>query len=402
MSSSRMNYLDSLRGIAALVVVVCHCTMLYPGLFDCPHVGLLEAVSSHHVGFYVAEKLRDGARAAVILFFVLSGFVLALSLERGTTNFSSFLIKRLFRIYPLFSILVLFSWLLHILLGFHNPGSFEAMQVAKYHYDLSLLTIWKHLAMFGVERFEWLDGPMWTLVHEMRIALLFPVLLMLTRRYGLVMLASALLLSLGTTLISLETKNVVVTGFSEQSVAGSLNVTAYFIFQFVLGAFVAINRVRMISYVAKSPAWAIACLSALSLALILKADFDNHVLFGCAGDLLKAFGAAGVLLICMSVPTVARLLNFAPLIWLGGISYSLYLVHMPILYIVSQTMGQECAPVIQALLTVFASFPIAHLTKAWIEEPFNKIGQSMIARKPHNYISERATSGMMPASELGT
>lgn len=85
--------LESLRGIAALVVVLYHVSMVPWGSFHTlpwPRSDTLQAVFN--------------GQAAVFLFFVLSGFVLGASIERGPGAIlpavSRFLTARILRIYP--------------------------------------------------------------------------------------------------------------------------------------------------------------------------------------------------------------------------------------------------------------------------------------------------------------
>jgi peptidoglycan/LPS O-acetylase OafA/YrhL len=92
--------LDGLRGAAAMVVVAAHAVA---ALFVTTHVPVVLA-------FGVA------ARAAVILFFVLSGYVIGgsirTSLATGRFSFVRFAINRVTRIYPAFLLAVALAWLL--------------------------------------------------------------------------------------------------------------------------------------------------------------------------------------------------------------------------------------------------------------------------------------------------
>src|SRR5438128_2732703 len=91
----RYEYLDALRGSAALSVVVYH---LHEGYHWPPAISFLDNTPLH--------ALWDG-KAAVELFFVLSGFVLSLKYVRpaqGLNNFSylGYLVSRFFRLMPAF------------------------------------------------------------------------------------------------------------------------------------------------------------------------------------------------------------------------------------------------------------------------------------------------------------
>jgi peptidoglycan/LPS O-acetylase OafA/YrhL len=84
----RFAELDSLRGLAALAVVLSHFTGVYLN-------------TRHYTVFLYKFPMRillDG-RAAVILFFLLSGFVLSLPYRQRGLEYGTFLVRRICRIY---------------------------------------------------------------------------------------------------------------------------------------------------------------------------------------------------------------------------------------------------------------------------------------------------------------
>lgn len=83
-SQSRYLQIDGIRGLAALTVVISHFTLLTP-LLGLRHTPL---------------RLVSGGHEAVILFFVLSGFVLSLQFESGRTfTYGEYAIRRICRIF---------------------------------------------------------------------------------------------------------------------------------------------------------------------------------------------------------------------------------------------------------------------------------------------------------------
>lgn len=102
MEKNRIDYLDSLRGLASVSVVVSHFVLAYR--LDL-QFKLLNYSPLHF--FY------DGF-AAVTFFFVLSGYVLTLSLKnRDQISLNSFYLKRIFRIMPAYIVVLLISLLLY-------------------------------------------------------------------------------------------------------------------------------------------------------------------------------------------------------------------------------------------------------------------------------------------------
>lgn len=91
---TRLDYLDSIRAIAILLVIIQHV------ILHLKRNNLLEEGSITRISSFLTDFL-DLGKIGVGLFFILSGFVISFSLKRGT-SVQSFFIKRFFRLYPLF------------------------------------------------------------------------------------------------------------------------------------------------------------------------------------------------------------------------------------------------------------------------------------------------------------
>src|SRR5438105_4722848 len=83
-SNRRIAELDSVRGIAACVVLASH----------------LVGVPFYDYGAMYERGVSNAAYAAVIIFFVLSGFVLVQPFLAGSVSYGRFVVRRFFRIYP--------------------------------------------------------------------------------------------------------------------------------------------------------------------------------------------------------------------------------------------------------------------------------------------------------------
>ncbi|MBS0244522.1 MAG: acyltransferase, partial [Proteobacteria bacterium] len=101
-TTQRVEKLESVRGVAALAVVLDHCRASYDWQ------GTL-AVLDQIVGASPLALLMDGS-AAVIMFFVLSGYVLSLSYLRGRPlPYASFVVRRGCRLYIPFALTTLLA-----------------------------------------------------------------------------------------------------------------------------------------------------------------------------------------------------------------------------------------------------------------------------------------------------
>src|SRR5262249_2793120 len=104
-------------------------------------------------------------------------FVLAVSLEQPNETYGRFVIKRILRIYPPFAFAILVSlglyWLIHPV---PVPGLSEWFNNETWNRtpDTRLLTA--HFFMLGPPAYETLDNVMWSLVHELRISVIFPLI----------------------------------------------------------------------------------------------------------------------------------------------------------------------------------------------------------------------------------
>lgn len=81
---ARLAYIDAMRGIAAMCVVIFHALLWYPG-------SLTDGIG----------QFLDFGKLGVVLFFMISGFVVPLSLEGPVADgLRTFAVRRFFRLYP--------------------------------------------------------------------------------------------------------------------------------------------------------------------------------------------------------------------------------------------------------------------------------------------------------------
>ena len=130
---NRFQELDALRGIAALMVVLFHYTMKRP-----------EA----ELGFKLGTTGVD-------LFFIISGFVIFMSLTKAKTSLD-FVINRVSRLYPTYWTCVTFTF---VLIAFFALKNHEAIPLKQYVGNMTMFQYY-----LGITD---LDGPYWTMIIEM-------------------------------------------------------------------------------------------------------------------------------------------------------------------------------------------------------------------------------------------
>ena len=183
--SERNHYisLESLRGLAALMVAVFHSyvALKFSGIDQLWQVPIWYIQPLDTLDAFTGKLILTvvNGQAAVSIFFVLSGIVLGLSLDHDPSGiirrYIRFLTKRLFRIYPahIFSLLLICAAI--FLFSAVNPGSFAyASSAYNAHYRVQPdgYGIIRNLLLFDT----FLNTVTWTIKVEMVIAFVFPIL----------------------------------------------------------------------------------------------------------------------------------------------------------------------------------------------------------------------------------
>lgn len=154
---------DTLRGLAAVIVVLCHCSQLF--------------INQHVPQYY--RFLAVLAQSCVMAFFVLSGFLITKSItgnisRNGYLDLSDYAVKRFARIYPplIFSFIVIALLTMFSNFLFVSPGgSLSAANgwVNKYGFDVNIINYIPSALMsngFIGEMSPKSNSPLWSLSIE--------------------------------------------------------------------------------------------------------------------------------------------------------------------------------------------------------------------------------------------
>lgn len=301
--------------------------------------------------------------AAVTLFFVLSGYVLGLSLRRGTgtvlQQYGLFLWRRVFRIYPAYFATTLAFWIYWQWYPFEGGGGsnlsfFETLQLGR---------------LAQIKNFLFLDQSInpvtWSLKVEMAGSIILPGLHFLSRKMRwpgwLMLFAAMVLLSI-----------VPGSGASRQR-----------FFMFYLG--------YLIVDVERLPKFAdhvYAMITCLSGGLFLAASFMGDSV-GLRFELfIEAVSAAGIILgIQAGGGSLGGILNRPWTHFAGRVSFSVFLCHQMILDVVFHlyrrfAFANHPSPGLAYLylwLGLLVALPFVLLVAAglyrWVEAPFMKLGK---------------------------
>ncbi|HEY8099330.1 MAG TPA: acyltransferase [Burkholderiaceae bacterium] len=354
--AGRFIALDAVRGIAALVVVFNHYVqtipegtrqlLAYPGGWLNPGAW---ATPWPWLRFTPFRLLVDG-HAAVIVFFLLSGFVLALQVKQDSQPlFVPFLIKRVCRIFLPFAFAIALSW--WIFSSFPLGTNISTSQWFKEHATLmSNASLIDHLLMNG--RDMRLNPVMWSLIHEMRMAIFLPLMFVALRRIDQrIFIAVALLISIVATF-----------GMTDANSDVRWQATAHFFWLFAIGSSLAFHRTSISTLFRNAGNFSMVIMWALALGLLMT-PFDRTW-----SDFLMGAGAILLIVLSLQEGKVSTALSTPIPVWLGRISYSLYLIHLPILVFILSTTNIPMLAIF--VLTLLCS----ELTYRVIEAPAHKIG----------------------------
>lgn len=338
----RLSFLDSIRGGAAFIVLT-------------SHLHYATRTETDFISWYVF-RLFDASIFAVAIFFVLSGMVLFIQIEGEKQNYLQFVIRRVFRIFPASIVAVTLSYLIYVL---YQPGPLPSrgpwFNGVSWPDGVSFDDFVHHLILEGPVN---LLPPLWSLVIEWRVSLIFPILAALLiwspRITGVVTALLALIIGL------LPTPLVQAEGYL---------IAVFYASFFVAGALIGMFRLELILFFRKKPVLRytlfivcgyVLCFRIVGGALLGQAKLG---LVGCAW-----------IIFCMSDSKMRHLLRMRGFRFLGKISYSLYLVHIIWIGILFRALD-GISPLLICVAVIAASLLSAVFLNWLIEMPFNRIGR---------------------------
>jgi peptidoglycan/LPS O-acetylase OafA/YrhL len=335
--------LDGLRGIAIIIVFLGHILLFQPEF---------------------GEGIGSFGQVGVYLFFVLSAYLLTSitlnELKKHKLNkvLKSFLVRRILRIFPM------------------------------YYFSLSLILYFPIFSnmMFGGREFDWLnhfflrypEGNYWAISVEVQFYLLIPIISLLilkSRR-----MISQILVCLFFLILSIFLSDWIKDIFT---FAPNFPHLPPYVSIFLFGVLVAQIQNTFPVFLAKIPwvFWQIIFLLGFIMYLFLIPRIGISMLsaegiYAQHYSLVASFASFLILLSALNWSSgIVKILLFAPLRYIGVISFSIYLLHI---YVMSYYAGKFyvtfgiyiCTLLIFVMVTILAS-----LTYLIIERPFIRIGQ---------------------------
>lgn len=332
--TKRLWQLDSLRGIAAITVVLYHYFYRYTELFNSEVQTENSFISYGHYGVY--------------LFFIISGFVISMSLSPRTT-LKKFARSRFLRLYPVYWVAVCITFITVSFFGLEN----REVPLTDFLMNFSM--------MQGFLGFQNVDGVYWTLRVELSFYVLIGLFYYLTHRKF-----SFTIFALFWVTISFILLNFWHIHFARYL---AILIAAKFSIPFSLGIifyeYYKKQSKKNVFYIAQAM---------LLISLYFSSEMklvDYHWL-----PVLICYGLFYFSMSCTNYKlwnTFLRLFT-----WLGTISYSLYLIHQNIGYIiikyVESTFNSNILGILCALLF---SILLAKLLYLLIEQPISQLSKRL-------------------------
>lgn len=346
----RIHYLDSIRGIASVTVVFAHFASVYAK------------------ETFFKNSVQSLGRSAVILFFLLSGLSLSISLmKRSSTQFGSkeyvaYLVKRFTRIYLPFLIVLLLSEFLFLLI---QPE--VIVGVSDQFNKIGTITSWQlvseNMLMTG-NNISLLNPVIWSLIIEIRVSILFPFLFFFVSYCRIPAFIFLLVTSfiLGT---------IVLYVIGNQLLIGQ---SVFHIGFFTIGIGLSLiwNRLN------KIPKKWLLPLSIISYSLYFHVIFlvifeIKNVQF--ISDIVIGIGSTGLLIVCSQSQSIQDFLTSKVYLQLGKVSFSLYLVHSVVLILMLRILSPFFPIIVIELFSLPIILLISYLCYLFIENPTKLIGQ---------------------------
>jgi peptidoglycan/LPS O-acetylase OafA/YrhL len=301
----RVKELDGLRAIAILAVVAWH------------YLGVAEGPAS------ATWRVSIVGRTGVDLFFVLSGYLITgiLLANTGSQNyFSTFYLRRSFRILPIYAAMV---WI--YLIGRHLNGGIRALfdgPLPWWSYLVGLQNVW--MAIDQTYGAYWLAGT-WSLAIEEQFYLIFPLVVYLIplRMLPWLLIALMVLCPIGR-MIAADLHDQLGYYVLMPLRADILAIGALIAWlEFSGSASAAVRRIFQIMF------WAVACFFPVFAWFLTLSDF-NMAMWGHT-YLVALFGSAVFMVLDHREAPRLAWLRSRPAAFFARISYALYLVHTNVL-----------------------------------------------------------------------
>lgn len=379
-AGQRTEALDVGRGISALLVVLFHGLLVFRiNAVDNSHLLPLNLADPWLLVQHLMLGLANGP-AYVTFFFVLSGTVLAISLDRDPPAHPGavlgYLIKRGFRLYPLLVAAAAAGALLQ--LYYFEPTIFpHATGWFNESYKIEPTNLMQEFFANAQGRSATLNGPAWSIKVEILASAVFPLLYLL----------SLTLKRAAVTAVVLLAAMFLAPGKAEQ-----WHYMNIFLFSFFVGALVPRwggHVATLLDQIGNGPR--IVLLSVLVLVFMFSRRVIAPAEFAPALAVALETVSAGVGVVLLLHARDRAIFHAAPMQLLARLSFGIYLLHAIVLGVIGHATlpllptGLGAAEalgygLLLTLATICVTVPIAWVLHVILESPMQQFGRLLAAR----------------------
>lgn len=340
-----------LRGIAALLVVAFHARFILNDVYVQKDLGTL---------------LFKSGEAGVDLFFIISGFIIALSTEKNS-SYKDFIAKRFFRIYPVFFVCLL-------IVATYKTGEYDISRFFR-----SAILLQSNYDAWGPTFGYNLLYPAWTLTYELYFYMIFMIAMCISSRHR-VILSLLLIVMPFIILQNYFLGEINLSGkiyFKVPSGLGTLKIPASpMMLEFAYG---------LIAYlIYRKTNLSIKKLTFISCCVIYFSSLSSGYRFG-PGPI--NFGISAILIIaaCLLYEKERKIKEIPALTMLGEISYSLYLVHTIVLELLIKydskiPIYSNSTGFTKFTLFILISLLLSLASYKFIEKPMVGVGRKLMKK----------------------
>jgi peptidoglycan/LPS O-acetylase OafA/YrhL len=380
LSVQSLSFLDGLRGLAALYVATGHARWL---LWEGGDSYKLHAASYSlaYKALVIMMSFFKYGHEMVLFFFVLSGFVIHLKYsrelsrgEQSSFSFGTYFMKRFKRIMPPYLFVFLLTFICDSIVA-HNQYSIftHTTPVPLINSNIVFGHSWTALSgnlLFLQEAYVPVfgsNGSIWSLKYEWYFYMLYPVLIFFNVRKPVLTLIGVA----GIFLLYLA-------GFHTGFVL--LDQVVACVFSWWVGAYAAdiyTGRVKMNRYF----------IYPLIILVPLIPVIHTSGMTSLLKDQVTAFGFTGLLILLLDYRQHRFVTMFGKLKWLGDCSYTLYLIHAPLLILANgillrYTHNVMPATFLYAYAAVAFVIVLAYGLHFIVEKPFASGTRKTAGKKP--------------------
>jgi peptidoglycan/LPS O-acetylase OafA/YrhL len=303
---TRILRLDYIRGVSILMVILYHFSQNYFNYSIIEKNLLIEASIVNKSMFYTIGRFGS---YGVSLFFILSGYLIHTIYYKTSLNIISFYKKRILRIYPIYFIC--------LTLFFCVFNKYDNITIKDYFLHILLINNYSKEAFYSI------NPSFWSLSIEFQFYFIYPLVYIISRKYSLFVVY----------IISIILHTIILS--NKTLYDNTLLSIPFYLHTWLIGFIISEYRLILFRFFKKH----LFFINFFLIILIINA-FSDLIYTLINSTILKTV-LTDIFYILLFYKLLVIKLNFVPifiknivkktLFFYGAISYSLYLIHQPII-----------------------------------------------------------------------